>query len=322
MPERVCRAGGEDVGCGSLELMTAPTERGLVDALHTTRPIDGFRLVYERAGSGTAVVLLHGWPGDRRDYRDVLPLLTPVADVIVPDLRGFGDSDSHAEPAADAYSAEAQARSVLALVDELEFEQVVIAGYDIGSRVAQTIARRCPAVVRALVLSPPMPGIGKRVLTAGAQREFWYQAFHQLDLASELLDGKPGHVRDYLRHFWTHWSGPTFLLPEADLERLAAGYARPGAFTASIGWYRAGAGTVAASLTEEPPPAAARIAVPTTILWPDHDPLFPLEWSDRIERFFSDATIQILAGTGHFVPREAPHAFAAAIAAALSRGDS
>jgi hypothetical protein len=95
----------------SLALRTAPTGRGLVDALHTTRPIDGFRLVYERAGSGAPVVLLHGWPGDRRDYRYVLPLLTPVADLIVPDLRGFGASDSHAEPVVDAYSAEAQARN-------------------------------------------------------------------------------------------------------------------------------------------------------------------------------------------------------------------
>jgi pimeloyl-ACP methyl ester carboxylesterase len=58
--------------------------------------IDGFRLTYERTGAGPAVLLLHGWPRDRSDYRAVVPLVSPAADVIVPDLRGFGESDKHA----------------------------------------------------------------------------------------------------------------------------------------------------------------------------------------------------------------------------------
>ena len=59
-------------------------------------PIDGFSLAYERAGSGPPVVLLHGWPGMRTDYRALVPLLSGEADVVVPDLRGFGESDKHA----------------------------------------------------------------------------------------------------------------------------------------------------------------------------------------------------------------------------------
>ena len=55
--------------------------------------IDGFRLAYERTGAGPAVLLLHGWPGDRTDYRAVAPLVAQAAEVIVPDLRGFGQSD-------------------------------------------------------------------------------------------------------------------------------------------------------------------------------------------------------------------------------------
>jgi len=71
--------------------------------------IDGFRLAYDRTGAGPPVLLLHGWPGDRTDYREVVPLLAPGADVIVPDLRGFGESDKHpADPAAQ-YSAAARA---------------------------------------------------------------------------------------------------------------------------------------------------------------------------------------------------------------------
>jgi pimeloyl-ACP methyl ester carboxylesterase len=55
-------------------------------------PVDGFRLAYERGGRGPAVLLLHGWPGDRTDYREVVPLLSTTMDVVVPDLHPRVDS--------------------------------------------------------------------------------------------------------------------------------------------------------------------------------------------------------------------------------------
>jgi pimeloyl-ACP methyl ester carboxylesterase len=285
--------------------------------MRTSGAADGFRLAYDRAGSGPAALLLHGWPGDRHDYRAVTPLLTGL-DVVVPDLRGFGESDKHLLDPADAYSAAAQARSVIALIEELGLTDLVLAGYDIGSRIAQTIAADRPGLLRGLVIAPPLPGVGARILEASAQREFWYQAFHQLDLAEQLIDGRPAAVRAYLAHFWEHWAGPGFRLEDGALDRLAERYAPPGAFVASIGWYRAGAGSVARSLAEQAPPPGGRVHVPTTVLWPGYDPLFPVAWSDRLGDFFDDARLQLLAGSGHFSPLEAPAAFAAAIRAAAA----
>lgn len=280
-------------------------------------PVDGFEVAYDRAGTGDGVVLLHGWPGDRKDYRDVSPLLTGYT-VVAPDLRGFGESDKHPATPPEAYSADAQARSVIGIMDELGLRSAVLAGYDVGSRVAQTVARLFPDRVRALVVSPPLPGAGKRVLEPSAEREFWYQAFHQLSLVEEIIDGRPDAVRAYLRHFWSHWSGPSFAPADAELDRLADLYGGPGAFTASIAWYRAGSGTVARSLAEASPAPEDRIAVPTTALWPEFDPLFPPAWGDRLDEFFADATLTPLPGVGHFVPLEAAAEFAAAIRAAVA----
>jgi pimeloyl-ACP methyl ester carboxylesterase len=276
-------------------------------------PVDGFSLSYERTGSGPPVVLLHGWPGDRGDWRAVVPLLGDDLDVVVCDLRGFGESDKHVADPVEQYSAAAQARSVAGLIDELGLGTAVLAGYDIGSRIAQTVAKQAPDKVRALVLAPPLPGAGRRVLTPEAQREMWYQAFHQLPLAEQLLDGDAGALRAYLRHFWSHWSGPGFEPAEEDLDRLVERYAVPGAFTASIGWYRAGAGMVARSLAETTPAPEDRIAQPTHVLWPEHDPLFVRAWADRLGEFFADVTVTDLPGAGHFSPVEAPEAWAAAI---------
>ena len=48
-------------------------------------PVDGFRLAYDRSGAGEPVVLLHGWPGDRTDYRILGPALAGPCEVVVPE---------------------------------------------------------------------------------------------------------------------------------------------------------------------------------------------------------------------------------------------
>ncbi|GAA3233943.1 hypothetical protein GCM10017691_30020 [Pseudonocardia petroleophila] len=276
-------------------------------------PVDGFRLAHDDLGDGDPVVLLHGWPGDRHDFRDVVGRLTGSCRVVVPDLRGFGATERPAGAGAAEFAAGPQAAGVAGLIEQLGLGPVVVGGYDVGSRTAQELARSRPDLVRALVVSPPTPGAGPRVLTAAAQEQFWYQHFHRLALAEHLVDGDPAAARRYLAHFWSHWSGPGFTPDDAELDRLAADYGRPGAFVASVNWYRAGAGTVARSVAEQVPAPADRIAVPTTVLWPEHDPLFPREWSDRLDAFFSDVDLRFLDGVGHFVPIEAAAEFAAAI---------
>jgi pimeloyl-ACP methyl ester carboxylesterase len=146
------------------------------------------------------------------------------------------------------------------------------------------------------------------------------QAFHQLGLVEQLIDGDADTVRAYLRDFWSHRSGESFQLADSDLDHLVEVYSPPGRVHASIAWYRAGSGSVAASLGEVGPTPAERIRTPTTVLWPDSDPLFPLTWSDRVEAFFTDITVQPLRHTGHFTPLEAPTAFADAIARATGMG--
>ena len=278
--------------------------------------VDGFELAYDRFGAGPAVLLLHGWPGDRTDYRDLVPLLAGC-EVVVPDLRGFGESDKHSAEPAEQYNASAQARSVADLITALGLERPVVVGYDVGSRVAQSLARQRPDLVRALVIAPPVPGVGSRVFGPGPLREFWYQAFHRLPLSLELIDGKPEAVRSYLRHFWDHWSGPGFAVDEAALDHLVEAYSPPGAFAASVQWYRAGSGTTTMA-TETPPAREDRIAAPTVVLWPEHDPLFPIEWSDRIDEYFAQARLRPVAGAGHFAPLEFPGVIAEEVLAFLT----
>lgn len=280
--------------------------------------VDGFSLAYDVTGSGPAVVLLHGWPGDRTDYRDLVPLLAGCT-VVVPDLRGFGHSPKHAADPAAQYSSAAQARSIADLMTSLGLSRAVVVGYDIGSRIGQELARSRPDLVSALVITPPVPGAGQRIFGPVPLREFWYQQFHRLPLSVSLLDGNPPAVREYLRHFWSHWSGPAFEPSAAHLEHLVSVYGPPGAFTASVQWYRSGAGPVARAAAEGTPSPADRLSTPAVVLWPEFDPLFPREWSDRLGEFFSRARLRLVDGAGHFAPLEYPAVLAEEVRGFLGR---
>ncbi|GAA4590423.1 alpha/beta hydrolase [Planotetraspora phitsanulokensis] len=278
-----------------------------------SEPFQGFRLAFDRHGSGQSVVLLHGWPGDRTDYDELVPLLADEAEVIVPDLRGFGESDKHLADAEEFYSGTAQASAVIALMEQLGISGAVVAGYDIGSFIAQCAARMRPDLVRALVVSPPLPGAGRRVLDLEAVKEFWYTSFHQLQLADDLVDGDPAAVRAYLQHFWNHWSGPGYVIAKSRLDHLTRMYSPPGSFTASIMWYRSSGNPLIAYAHEQTPAADDRLSTPTRVLWQENDPIFPLAWGDRLGDFFTAHRFDRLAGVGHFTPLEATDTFAVAI---------
>jgi pimeloyl-ACP methyl ester carboxylesterase len=265
------------------------------------------RLHFMAEGAGPGVVLLHGWPGFWFDYRRVLPAVAPCALAVAPDFFGFGDSEPVTDDPARAADEESLASDVLELLDGLSLDRAVLVGHDIGSAVAPAVARLAPERVRGLILlNPTHPYIGDKRYMPAAQREAWYQHFHLLPLAGQLIDGDRRRVEQYLAHFYAHWAGDT-CIDSDELSVVADTYARPGAFTSSIAWYRARAAR--RDRGDIPPP----IEVPTIALWGDRDPMRPLAHREGFTQAFPRSTSTVLPGVGHFVPAEAPGAVAAAI---------
>lgn len=251
------------------------------------------------------MVLLHGWPGLPADYDAVLAGLPDVR-VIVPDLRGMGAAFDGVVPV-EASTAQSHADRMLANLDDAGIGGgVVIAGYDIGSRIAQAALQTDPDRFDGAVLTPAYPGIGDRAASPALASVFWYQHFHREPIAAELIDGDERAVRAYLTYLWHEWRADA--APPPHLDQIVAAYARPGAFAASLQWYVANRGYAAET---------GPITVPTTMLWPDRDPLFPLEWADNLAQHFTDARLNVVEGCGHFVPVERPDAVIRAIRSAL-----
>ncbi|AZS43061.1 Soluble epoxide hydrolase [Microbacterium oleivorans] len=251
------------------------------------------------------MVLLHGWPGLPADYDAVLAGLPDVR-VIVPDLRGMGAAFDGVVPV-EASTAQSHADRMLASLDDAGIGGgVVIAGYDIGSRIAQAALQTDPDRFDGAVLTPAYPGIGDRAASPALASVFWYQHFHREPIAAELIDGDERAVRAYLTYLWHEWRADA--APPPHLDQIVAAYARPGAFAASLQWYVANRGYAAET---------GPITVPTTMLWPDRDPLFPLEWADNLAQHFTDARLNVVEGCGHFVPVERPDAVIRAIRSSL-----
>jgi pimeloyl-ACP methyl ester carboxylesterase len=110
--------------------------------------IHGYRRAFRVAGSGPALLLLHGVGDDSSTWEPVLASLAQRFTVIAPDMLGHGDSD---KPRAD-YSLAAFANGIRDLLTVLDIDRVTIVGHSFGGGVAMQFAYQYPQFVERLVL--------------------------------------------------------------------------------------------------------------------------------------------------------------------------
>lgn len=113
-----------------------------------THPENNIDLSYERHGKGTPLVLVHGFPLDLSIWDHVVPFLENDFDLIIPDLRGFGESST----VDDSYDMLDFANDIAALLDFLGVEKAAFAGHSMGGYVALAFAKEYPERVSALGL--------------------------------------------------------------------------------------------------------------------------------------------------------------------------
>jgi pimeloyl-ACP methyl ester carboxylesterase len=230
-------------------------------------------------------------------------------ELIAPDLRGFGDSGKPLGP----FGPEDHASDMLALLDALGISRAGVVGHDVGGAVMQPLARNAPERLTGLFFFDFVyPGIGARMGAPDRLNEIWYQSFHQMEMAAALVGATKESCRAYIGHFLRHWAYRKDAFDEV-IEVFIGNFMKPGNLAGGFAHYRAAhAGRVAVMKGEAP--ALPRITVPACIRWAEHDPLFPVSWTDRLGETFEAADIAMFPGAGHFPHREAPDRAAAEIA--------
>ena len=129
--------------------------------------VNGIKLAYERRGKGMPMALLHGYPLDHSIWAPLVPLLEDDFDLILPDLRGFGESQAVGTDFAMAdYAAD-----VAGLLGQLGIQKAAVVGHSMGGYVALAFMRAYPASVLGLgLVSSQTLGTGPRNSMASGSR--------------------------------------------------------------------------------------------------------------------------------------------------------
>jgi haloacetate dehalogenase len=225
---------------------------------HHTVEANGIKQHYIEAGDGPPVILLHGFPETAYAWRKQVPALAARHRLIIPDLRGYGETD---KPAA-GYDKRTMAADILALMDRLGIERAPLIGHDRGARVATRFAKDHPGRIDRLAVLDNIPTltIFER-MDAQIARGHWFFIFNQVpDLPEALIAGRE---ETWLRFILQGWTYDPELLTTEDLDAYARAYRKPGAVRGAMSDYRAGREDVAQDKEDRD----AKIACPVLALW-------------------------------------------------------
>lgn len=246
--------------------------------------VEGLRVAYERAGSGPALVLVHGYVGDGpTTWRPQLDELSSDFTVIAWDSPGTGQSP---DPPED-FGIDGYADCLAGFVRALGLDRPYVAGLSFGGALAIELNRRHPDLADRYVLISAYAGwLGSLPRESAEQR--LEQALRLADLSADdfvaallptmFAEGTPDHTiaafGDSLRQF--HPAG-----------------------------FRALARACFVDLRD----ALGAVEVPTLLVYGDRDIRAPLTVADELHRAIARSTLEVLPGAGHLCNLEAPHAF-------------
>ena len=231
--------------------------------------INGIGLAYERRGKGTPLLLVHGFPLDHHLWDEVVPLLEDTFDMIIPDLRGFGESTT----VDSFYSLEDYASDLAGLLDHLGIQKAAIAGHSMGGYIALAFVRLFPERVRGLGL------VASQVVADTEERK---QGRYKS--AAEVAEHGIGSVVEMM--------APKFT-PDESLQsyaRQSMERQQPGAY---IGALKAMAERVDST------PLLSSFNFPVVVIHGDADALVPIDRAREVKAALPQAHLVELSGAGH-----------------------
>jgi haloacetate dehalogenase len=257
-------------------------------------------------GSGPPLVCLHGYPQTHLTWRKVAGVLAERYTVILPDLRGYGQSEI---PPSDEthmpYSKRVMAGDIIGLMSELGHQRFFIAGHDRGARVAYRLALDAPERVAAIAVLDVIPTV--EMWEAMDYRQA-YASYHWQFLAQpeplpeKLIGVDPAW---YCRRTIESWLGTHGAVEREAMDAYVRAFARPEAIHAACEDYRAGF-TRDAEIDRADRDAGRRITAPLLALWGSGaDGKRYAAFADVWHRWATNVTAAAIA-CGHFLMEEAP----------------
>ncbi|MFD8557844.1 alpha/beta fold hydrolase [Streptosporangium canum] len=276
---------------------------------------DGVSLNAAVAGSGTPIVLLHGFPQTHLMWRHVAADLAADHTVICPDLRGYGASDKPAESGGATYAKRTMAADIVALARALGHERFALAGHDRGALVAFRAALDHPETITHLAALDVLPTLDMWEAMRGTSAAVGFHLYLMAQppgLPEQMIAAAPDA---FFGHFLDIWTND----PRAIPAEVRAAYldACRDAVPSIVADYRASAG-VDVDHDRADRDAGHRLRMPVTVLQQDWGAALGFDAAALWNAWAPD----LRHGTvtcGHFMAEEAPADVAAALRDLLSR---
>jgi pimeloyl-ACP methyl ester carboxylesterase len=265
---------------------------------------------------GEPILFLHGFPESHRTWRHQLRDLSADYLVAAPDQRGFAGSDK--PEGVENYATDRIVEDVIALADALGLGAFTLVGHDWGGAAAWLTALSHPDRVKRLVIvNAPHPLVFQRSLIEDeAQRAAsqYMNAFRNPEMEAGIA--AMGLETFYAKTFGAHADLDS--IPEEEKQAYLDDWARPGALTAMLNWYRASRMEVPAVGEEAGLPLWTQapfphLRMPTLVVWGLGDKaLLPVQL-EGLHGLVDDLRVVTSATAGHFVPWEEPALVTSAI---------
>jgi pimeloyl-ACP methyl ester carboxylesterase len=256
--------------------------------------IDNVQLHYLTAGTGPAIILLHGYTQTSRMWRPIIPLLAEKFTVIAPDLPGIGNSSIPADKDIGMITA---AKEIHDLVQSLKIDKARVVGHDIGLMVAYAYAAQFPnATEKLAVMDAFLPGV-----------EGWEPIYNSPSVWHFRFNGEypeklvQGRERTYFEYFWNVLAADkTRSIPETDRKAYTDAYSRLGRMHA--GWaYFASWPQLAKDFAEL---SQTKLTMPVLSIGGEKS--LGNQLADQMKLVANDVTVVVLKDTGHWISEERP----------------
>jgi len=259
---------------------------------------NGIRMNVWTGGEGPTLVLLHGYPQTGQMWHKVSPTLMKRFNLIIPDLRGYGDS----EKARSGFDKKTMAKDIACLASELGHETFFLMGHDRGARVAHRLALDFAERVEKLIVLDIVP---THTIFSRTGRElaaaYWHWFYFQAPDLPEIM------IRNSAEPFLQTMFRSLSWRPDAIDDLLFAEYLRaftsPGTIRCGLEDYRAAA-TI--DYEDDERDLGTKLSCPVYTIWGQFgkmDSLFDVvdTWKEK-----ADNVVGKSLPCGHFIPEEAP----------------
>jgi haloacetate dehalogenase len=262
---------------------------------------DGVSLNVAVGGTGSPIVLLHGFPQTHLMWRHVAADLASDHTVICPDLRGYGDSDKPADDG-QAYSKRTMAGDVVAVARALGHDRFALAGHDRGALVAIRAGLDHPDTITHLASLDVLPTLDMWDVLRGTTAAVGFHLYLMAQppgLPETMIGAAPDA---FFGHFLDLWAqNPDAIPPDVRTAYLTAGR---GAVTSIVADYRASA-TVDVEQDNNDRQAGNQLRMPVTVLQQDWGAVLGYN-ATAVWRAWAPNLDHVTVSCGHFMAEEAP----------------